>query len=260
MKKRKHKPRYSNKRKLERQSKSKPGNILDYIQHLNPESKEHQQYMFQIVTRVSTKAQKAHLISQLERIVCYFDAASFRDNLLSGNFQVVASVLQLGNDEIDNIPNTSRFNWLEKIAGLVWPLRNDIPNKKIALLFESSCRAVRPDDWTPTDRDVPITEEKLEEFARASLHLPVFSIYPPDADPDKVSSYRKKLDTIIKECKESVKRQPGDLKREYEEKHDESIELQLKGKSHRYIAELLDVPIERIRSWWLKSPKYRSKS
>lgn len=246
--------------KFEPEIKSKAGDILKYIQHLNPKNKRHQQYVFQIVVRVSHKNQKPHLISQLERIVCYFDAANFRDNLLSGNFQVVASVLQLGNDEIDNIPNTSRFNWLEKIAGLVWPLRNDFPNKKLALLFESSCRAVRSDDYAPNNQDAPISEERLKEFAEASLHLPIFTICPPDAGQKKIASYRKRFDTIIKECKESVKRKPGDLKREYDEKHDEAIELELKNKSHRYIAELLDVPIERIRSWWLKSPKYYPKS
>jgi len=192
MTKRKTKRKLAKRRFLARQTKSEAGNILDYIQHLNPESKEHQQYTFQIVLRESTKAHKKFLKSQFERVSCYVELYGLRDRIIPKYFRVIASVIQPENKKIE-FYNESQFSWLAHIAGSVWSLKYYFPDMKIALLFESRCRAIRPDDWESNNRDAPISKRKLEEFAKASLHLPIFTIFPPEFPQDKIESLKRKV-------------------------------------------------------------------
>lgn len=270
---------HKNKRKRERklakkrgdsvkQAIPKAGDVLNYITHLNPKNKRHQQYFFQIVARVSTEGQRNHLIPQLGRLHCYADIYNLR--VLPKDFRVVASLIQLDEFELETseslkLISESQYGWLADIAGRMLPLKTYFPDMKFALLFESSCRVVRSDNYKE-NRDAPITEEKLKEVVEIA-HFPIFTMYPPDASQPEIASYRANFELLLKEHRESLgikspkpAKCPGDLKREYDEKHNKSIELQLEDKSHRYIAELLDVPIERIRSWWLKSPKYYPKN
>lgn len=267
--KRKLRQELANKRRDALQTKPIAGDVPEYyrkyIHSLNPRDKRHQQYVFQIVARESTEAQRKNLIPQLDRMHCYLDVFGFQERIMPKDFRVVASVLQSDEFELElsekfKLIDKSQYGWLADIAGRMLPLETYFPDMKFALLFESTCRVVRPDDYTKENKDAIITEQKLKQVAEIA-HFPIFTICPANLTQAEIQSYRKKFDFILKEHRELLKRQPGDLKREKDEKQDEVIRLEIENKkTHREISEETGIPLPRVCSWWRKDPQYFPKS
>jgi len=194
------------KRKLKRKRKDKAiikriaFDMTKYVRKYDPENEEHRLYCLQIAARESTESQRKDLIFQLRRLHCFAEAYNL--NIMPKDFRVVASVLQCYKVENAKITKkikttlTTEYSWLADIAGRMYPLKAYFPDLKFALLFESLNRIVRPDDWTPENRDASITEEKLKRIVEIA-HFPIFTVWEPEISDDEIVSNQIKLNAAI---------------------------------------------------------------
>lgn len=262
------------KRKLDRQTKPIApiaGDVTKYFQQYDPRNKRHQHYVFVPIPRVSHTDQLENY--SLEEQFWTMRKYAFENHLklypIDHRIQC-SSMWRKESKEFfqknfekypKSCPNPKiykpHYEILKDIVHRVWLSKEQNPTVKYALLFLSVNRALRSDKYSKYNKDAKLISEELGMFLSVTKPFPSFVICNPLWSDAEVDSWRKEYGVVIES---EQPRQRGDLKREYDKKHDKSIELQLEDISHRDISEQLGVPIERIRSWWLKSPKYRPKN
>jgi len=252
-----------------------PLKVTDVFEQYNVKKYSH--YIFVQVSRVSTVKQA--MDGNLSTAIYRMERFSHENNLMiyhtptcivhsayySGNPKELTDERFQANPQFYPNPKHYKPHYpvLKNIVDAHWTSIVTLgATDKFAFLFECVDRAIRSDDYDcRNNKDAPLTEEELKMFREVMRPFPGIRPFPaitichPLDTFDEIDSWRKKYGAGFKPIK-----LPITLTQEYEMFHDESIELQLEGKSHREISELTGIPIERIRSWWLKCPQYYPKN
>ncbi|NQT03674.1 MAG: hypothetical protein HQ580_16715 [Planctomycetes bacterium] len=253
--KRKRRRKLAKKRYHAKQVKPKAGNILKYIQQYDPE--HHQHLKFMLVARVSTEAQarKGYLDNQMQRLKRFADINNLKC-LIDLCFIVSAfwtkeqkeKAIELYKYDPEFFAYDPRgydkphYHQLESLVSMM----KARPNR--AFLFESTCRAIRSDNYSFENKDAPISEDELKEFAVVLDGIPVITILHPEATFQEVQSWR-----ISQEGHSHPNKSAGWTKRRYKIYHPKVIKHRAKGLSYGKIAKQLNLPIELVRSWCLKA-------
>lgn len=257
--KRKHKRELAQKRLLNRQTKSDliPGDASKYFDKLlHPlilKELQRDGWWVKPFTRVSFRHQKkkGYLDSQVERMKTVLELAELSDRM----YPIEKMTCSAFDSESHKAPpgySKPHYPRLEKIA-FEMKQREKIDQVKIALVFESVDRAIRPDDYATDDRDTIITEEKFKEFAEITQHLRCLVVCSPDCCERDVAFYR----TIPNRFNKKYPGWKADRKRIME-----PMVLNLRrieGKDHKpkysygQIATMLNLSIDLVRSWCRKA-------
>lgn len=175
----------------DKQTRPIAGDIAKYIDWFSDVEEElrRENYWFQPVARVSFRHQEknGYLDSQVGRLKEFFEMADLSDRM----YPVERITCSAFDSKSHNAPPgyaKPHYPALERIA-FNTKQKEKLLQVKIALLFESVDRAIRPDNYR-YDRDAPLKEDELPEFAEITQNLRIVVICSPSCLSPDVAEYR----------------------------------------------------------------------
>lgn len=238
------------------------GDVSNYFEWMSDIAQELQQTedLILLFARVSHRSQKKRLEEQTETLRKYLEAAGISTDRIIATKRIVCSAF---NSEKHKAPpgySKPHYPQLERIA--FWVTQQQRKKQcKILLFFLSVDRAVRSDDYHG-DRDSPLTEAELKEFAKITMNLRVVTALRPSCSYQDTKAHRIFDNRITRQNEPEWKhsKYPGWTKDRRRDMLPPTLAMRAeKDKcgnpkySYGEIAKELRLPIEIVRSWCRKA-------